>query len=81
MEKPIKTLGDFFDRFSRSQGVLGLAIRNAREILKHNPDYPDVERLLNQPFGRISVEDGVLVYHDSISSVAEKITGLNATLD
>ncbi|WP_034988834.1 AsmA family protein [Bartonella senegalensis] len=81
MEKPIKTVADFFARFSRSRGVLGLAIRNAREILKHNPDKPDTKRLLKQPFGRIIIEDGVLVYHDSISRVAEKITGLNAVLD
>ncbi|WP_409361623.1 AsmA family protein [Bartonella heixiaziensis] len=81
MEKPVKTVADFFDRFSRSQGALGLAIRNAREILKHNPDRPDIKRLLNQPFGRIVIENGTLVYHDSITGVPEKITGLNATLD
>ncbi|EJF98937.1 hypothetical protein MEI_00104 [Bartonella vinsonii subsp. arupensis Pm136co] len=81
MEKPVKTAADFFDRFSRSQGALGLAIRSAREILKHNPDHPDIEHLLRQPFGRIVVENGVLVYHDNISRVVEKITGLNATLD
>ncbi|MET3560313.1 AsmA protein [Bartonella japonica] len=81
MEKPVKTVADFFDQFSRSQGVLGSAIRNTREILKHNPHQPDMKHLLNQPFGRIIIEDGVLVYHDDFSSVAEKITGLNATLD
>lgn len=81
MDKPIKTVADFFDRFSRSQGTLGLAIRNAREIIQHNPEQPDVKRLLNQPFGRIVIENGTLVYHDSISGVPEKITGLNATLD
>ncbi|CAF25797.1 AsmA family protein [Bartonella quintana] len=81
MEKPVKTVADFFTRFSQSQGALGLAIRNAREIIKHNPDQPDIKRLLNQPFGRIVIKNGVLVYHDSLSSVAEKITGLNAALD
>lgn len=81
MEKPVKTVADFFDRFSRSQGALGLAIRNAREIIKHNPDQPNIEHLLKQPFGRIVIENGVLVYHDSISGMPEKITGLNATLD
>ncbi len=72
MEKPIKTVADFFDKFSRSQGALGLAINNAREILKHNPEHPDIERLLNQPFGRIIIKDGILVYHDSISDMPEK---------
>ncbi|ATP12010.1 hypothetical protein BHOIPH791_01630 [Bartonella henselae] len=81
MEKPVKTVADFFARFSRSRGALGLAIRNAREILKHNPDKPDTKRLLKQPFGRIVIENGILVYHDSISGIAEKITGLNAVLD
>ncbi|WP_455479649.1 AsmA family protein [Bartonella sp. B23] len=81
IEKPVKTVADFFDRSSLSQGALGLAIRNAREILKHNPDQPDMERLLKQPFGRIVIENGTLVYHDNISRKAEKITGLNATLD
>ncbi|WP_375696512.1 AsmA family protein [Bartonella sp. AP331QHHD] len=81
IEKPVKTIADFFDRFSRSQGALGLAIRNAREILKNNPEHPELEHLLKQPFGRIVIENGVLVYHDSFSGVAEKITGLNATLD
>ncbi|GAA5103261.1 AsmA family protein [Bartonella jaculi] len=81
LEKPVKTGADFFDRFSRSQGALGLAIRNAREIIKHNPDQPDIKHLLDQPFGRIVIENGTLVYHDSISGVPEKITGLNATLD
>ncbi|KEC55320.1 AsmA family protein [Bartonella koehlerae] len=81
IEKPVKTVADFFAKFSRSRGALGLAIRNAREILKHNSDKPDTKRLLKQPFGRIIIENGVLVYHDSISSIAEKITGLNAVLD
>ncbi|WP_332059671.1 AsmA family protein [Bartonella sp. CB74] len=81
MEKSVKTIADFFERFLWSQGALGLAIRNAREIIKNNPDQPDIEHLLNQPFGRIIIENGVLVYHDSASRVAEKITGLNATLD
>lgn len=81
MEKPVKTMADFFDRFSFSQGALGLAIRKAREILKHNPEYPEIEHLLTQPFGRVVIENGALVYHDSLSGVAEKITGLNATLD
>ncbi|EJF85820.1 AsmA family protein [Candidatus Bartonella washoeensis] len=81
IEKPVKTVADFFERFSRSQGALGLAIRNVREIIKHNPEQPDIKRLLNQPFGRIVIENGMLVYHDSISGVPEKITGLNATLD
>lgn len=81
MEKPVKTMADFFDRFSRSQGTLGLAIRKAREILKHNPDHPEIEHLLKQPFGRVVIENGSLVYHDSLSGIAEKITGLNATLD
>ncbi|EJF82716.1 AsmA family protein [Bartonella rattimassiliensis] len=81
MEKPVKTIADFFDKFSRSQGALGLAIRNAREVLKHNPENPELEHLLKQPFGRIVIENGVLVYHDNFSGVAEKITGLNATLD
>ncbi|WP_254492281.1 AsmA family protein [Bartonella sp. B1099] len=81
MKKPVKTMADFFDRFSRSQGTLGLAIRKAREILKHNPDHPEIEHLLKQPFGRVVIENGSLVYHDSLSGIAEKITGLNATLD
>ncbi|WP_273783507.1 AsmA family protein [Bartonella sp. AU15XJBT] len=81
MEKPVKTMADFFDRFSHSQGALGLAIRKAREILKHNPEHPEIEHLLKQPFGRIVIKNGALVYHDSFSGVAEKITGLNATLD
>ncbi|WP_330167179.1 AsmA family protein [Bartonella grahamii] len=81
MGKPVKTIADFFDRFSRSQGALGLAIRNAREILKHNPEHPEIEHLLKQPFGRVVIKNGALVYHDSLSGIAEKITGLNATLD
>lgn len=81
MDKPIKTVMDFFDRFSRSKGAFGSVIRNTREILKNNPEQPEIERLLKQPFGRIIIENGVLVYHDSLSEVIEKITGLNATLD
>ncbi|AQX19273.1 AsmA family protein [Bartonella sp. WD16.2] len=81
MEKPFKTVSDFFNTLSRSQGTLGLAVRNAREIVKLNPDQPDVESLLNQPFGRIVIENGVLIYRDSVSDVTEKITGLNATID
>ncbi|OPB29104.1 AsmA family protein [Bartonella sp. WD12.1] len=81
MEKPFKTVSDFFNTLSRSQGTLGLAVRNAREIVKLNPDQPDIESLLNQPFGRIVIENGVLIYRDSVSDVTEKITGLNATID
>lgn len=44
MEKPKNNHG-FFGRFSRSQGALGLVIRNAREILNHNPDHTNRENL------------------------------------
>ncbi|MCZ2203301.1 AsmA family protein [Bartonella sp. A05] len=81
MEKPVKTVTGFFDTLSRSQGTLGLAIRNAREIVERNPDHPDVTRLLNQPFGRIVIENGSLVYRNNLSGVSEKITGLNAAID
>ncbi|MFT4359694.1 AsmA family protein, partial [Bartonella bacilliformis] len=81
IEKPVKTVADFFDTLSQSQGMLGLTIRNAREVVMHNPDQPDVEHLLRQPFGRVVIKNGVLVYRDRVSNVAEKITGLNATMD
>ncbi|CBI75920.1 AsmA family [Bartonella clarridgeiae 73] len=81
MDKPVKTISDFFDTLLRSQGALGLAIQSAREIIKHNPDNPDVASLLNQPFGRIVIENGTLIYRDGISDVMEKITGLNASID
>ncbi|EYS91819.1 hypothetical protein X471_00706 [Bartonella bacilliformis str. Heidi Mejia] len=81
IEKPVKTIADFFDTLSQSQGALGLTIRSAREVVMHNPDQPDVEHLLRQPFGRVVIKNGVLVYRDSVSDVAEKITGLNATMD
>ncbi len=58
-----------------------MAIRKTREILKHNPEHPEIEHLLKQPFGRVVIENGTLVYHDSLSGSVEKITGLNATLD
>lgn len=82
MEKPVRTVAGFFDTLSRSKGALGLAIRNAREIIERNPDQlDDIEGLLNQPFGRIVIENGVLIYCNSVSRVSEKITGLNATID
>ncbi|OPB31178.1 AsmA family protein [Bartonella sp. AR 15-3] len=81
MDKPVKTVSDFFDTLLRSQGALGLAIQNAREVIKHNPDNPDVASLLNQPFGRIIIENGTLMYRDGVSSVMEQITELNASID
>ncbi|MEL6093337.1 AsmA family protein [Bartonella schoenbuchensis] len=81
MEKPFKTVSDFFNTLSGSRGTFGLTVRNAREIVKLNPDQPDIESFLNQPFGRIVIENGVLIYRDSVSEVTEKITGLNATID
>ncbi len=81
MEKPVKIVADFFNKFSRLKGALGLAIRNAREIIKRNPDQLDIECFLKQSFGRIEIKNGILVYHDGISGMPEKITGLNATLD
>ncbi|AQX22472.1 MULTISPECIES: AsmA family protein [unclassified Bartonella] len=81
MDKPAKTISDFFDTLLRSQGAFGLAIQSAREIIKRNPDNPDVASLLNQPFGRIVIENGTLMYRDDASVVMEQITGLNASID
>ncbi|WP_297322064.1 AsmA family protein [uncultured Bartonella sp.] len=81
MEEPIKTVADFFDTISRSQGSFGSAVREAREIVNKNPDRPDTTRLLNQPFGRIIIENGELLYRKSLGGMAEKITALNAVLE
>ena len=81
MEEPIKTVADFFDTLSRSQGSFGSAVRDAREIVEKNPDHPDTTRLLNQPFGRIVIENGELLYRNSLGGMAEKITALNAVLE
>lgn len=81
MEEPVKTVADFFDTFSRSQGSFGSAVREAREIVEKNPDHPDITRLLNQPFGRIVIENGELLYRKSLGGMAEKITALNAVLE
>lgn len=81
MEEPIKTVADFFDTISRSQGSFGSAVREAREIVEKNPDRPDTTRLLNQPFGRIIIENGELLYRKSLGGMAEKITALDAVLE
>lgn len=81
MEEPVKTVADFFDTLSRSQGSLGSAVREAREIVEKNPDHPDTTRLLNQPFGRIVIENGELLYRKSLGGMAEKITALNAVVE
>ena len=81
MEEPVKTVADFFDTLSRSQGSFGSAVREAREIVGKNPDHPDTTRLLNQPFGRIVIENGELLYRESLGGMAEKITALNAVLE
>ncbi|MCZ2328913.1 AsmA family protein [Bartonella sp. F02] len=81
MIKPVKTAADFLDTFSRSQGSLGLAVRRAREMVQNNSDQSNIEHLLNQPFGRIVIENGVLIYHNGVSGIAERVTGINATLD
>ncbi|MHC5305712.1 AsmA family protein [Bartonella sp. LJL80] len=81
VEEPVKTFADFFDTISRSQGSLGLAVREAREIVGTNPDRPDTTRLLNQPFGRIVIENGELLYRESLGGMAEKITAINAVME
>ncbi|AQX27529.1 MULTISPECIES: AsmA family protein [unclassified Bartonella] len=81
MDKPVKMISDFFDTLLQSQSALGLAVQSAREVIKHNPDNPDVASLLNQPFGRIIIENGTLMYRDGVSDVMEKITELNASID
>lgn len=81
MEEPIKTVADFFDTISRSQGSFGSAVREAKEIVEKNPDSPDTTHLLNQPFGRIIIENGELLYRKSLGGMAEKITALNAVLE
>ena len=81
MEEPVKTVADFFDTLSRSQGSFGSAVREARDIVKKNPDHPDTTRLLNQPFGRIVIDNGELLYRKNMGGMAEKITALNAVLE
>ena len=81
MEEPVKTVTDFFDALSRSQGSFGAAVREAREIVNKNPDHPDITRLINQPFGRIVIDNGELLYRKNLGGMAEKITALNAVLE
>ena len=81
MEEPVKTVSDFFGTLSRSQGTFGSAVREAREIVAKNPNNPDTTRLLSQPFGRIVIENGELIYRETLDSNSEKITDLNAVME
>ncbi|EJF89382.1 AsmA family protein [Bartonella tamiae] len=81
MEEPIKTVAEFFNTMSQSQGSFGLAVREAQNLVDNDPNHPDIKKLLNQPFGKITVQDGDVLYRKIVGGMAEKITGLNATLE
>ncbi|WP_412057536.1 AsmA family protein [Bartonella sp. DGB2] len=81
IEAPIQTAADFFDSLSRSHGSLGEMVRDLRTLIERDPDRPDVTHLVNQPFGRIVIKDGVILYRTNFGRYPEKITNLNATLD
>lgn len=80
-DEPVKTVADFFETLSRSQGTFGHSIREARDIVNQNPNMPDTTRLLNQPFGRIIIEDGELLYRELASDKVGQLTRINAVLD
>lgn len=91
IDEPVKTVAGFFGSLSRSDGRLGIAIREAHDILQQDPNSKNLSRLSAQPFGRILIEDGTLFYPlDSHSGAKNKpndeqnkrgeITQINSTL-
>lgn len=81
VDEPVKTVAGFFTSLSRSEGTLGIAIREAGKLVEQNPEEPDSSQLLAQPFGRILVEGGTLIYPPSQKGEAEEITDINAVID
>ncbi|UXM95598.1 AsmA family protein [Bartonella sp. HY329] len=72
VDEPVKTVAGFFASLARSDGSLGNAIRQAREIVAQSPNNADLSSLLNQPFGRIYIEDGTLSYPIDHNSADKK---------
>jgi len=81
IDEPVKTVAGFFASLARSEGTLGIAIREARSIVEQNPENPDSSQLLAQPFGRILIEDGTLVYPGSDNGAESEITHIKAVID
>ncbi|RCL03148.1 MAG: AsmA protein [Candidatus Tokpelaia sp. JSC189] len=81
VDGPIKTVAGLFTSLSNSEGILGIAIREAEKLIKKNPKKPDSSQLLDQPFGRILVEGGTLVYRPSQEGKKEEISDINALID
>lgn len=81
IDEPVKTVAGFFNSLSRSQGSLGNAIREAHDLVEQNPQNPDASHLLAQPFGRILVENGTLVYPSDTLGNTKEIIGISATIN
>ncbi|UXN02806.1 AsmA family protein [Bartonella sp. HY406] len=88
VDEPVKTVAGFFASLARSDGSLGNAIRQAREIVAQNLNNADLSSLLTQPFGRIFIQDGTLSYpidnHSADKKPSEDARGeikeINATV-
>lgn len=81
IDEPGKTVAGFFASLSRSEGTLGIAIREAQHLVEQNPEKPDASQLLAQPFGRILIAGGTLVYPTAQKDGTGEITNINAVLD
>jgi len=81
IDEPVKTVAGFFTSLSRSEGTLGIAIREAQSLVEQNPEKPDSSQLLAQPFGRILIERGTLVYPSSENGKTGEITDINAVIN
>jgi len=81
MDEPVKTVAGFFTTLSGSEGSLGIAIRQAQQQIAQTSGKPDMSQIDAQPFGRIQVEGGSLVYPVNETGRTDEIRNINAEID
>lgn len=81
MGEPVIDPQQVLEGLSKSDGRLGIAIRAAKEMISEHVSDVKTRQKISQPFGKIVVLDGTMIFRKSGSDSDEVLNNINATLN
>jgi AsmA protein len=81
IDEPIKSLSEIGEALAKSDGRIGDVVREARAAVLANPAKPDMSTVSSQPFGRVRLEDAMVIFKRPINGAEEQISSISGVFD
>ncbi|MGH6861132.1 MAG: AsmA family protein [Phyllobacterium sp.] len=81
LDEPIKSLSQIGEALEKSDGRIGDVMREARAAVDADPAKPDMSAVSSQPFGRVRLEDAMVIFKRPINGAEEQISSISGVFD